>query len=173
MRLNSWSKITLLMFALATTLLAISFLRTRVEAQTHQPQTVTVKGWLLDLTCAVKGQIMRGAWDNIGEDHMMEDGNIQKNCATLCLRGGQPAALFSDNKITAIFACNPGGSGASRSSLARFVAMEVEVQGYWADGAAQTGIFVPLRIRRGVLRARDRYGPGGGWRDVDCGIMHE
>ena len=44
MRLNSWSKITLLMFALAMTLLALSFLRTRVEAQTSQPQTVTVTG---------------------------------------------------------------------------------------------------------------------------------
>ncbi len=173
MRLNSCSKITLLMFALAMTLLAMSFLRTRVEAQTHQPQTVTVKGWLLDLTCAVKGQIRTGAWDNIGEDHMMADGNIQKNCATLCLKGGQPAALFSANKITAILACNPGGSGASRSSLVRFVAMEVEVQGYWADSAAETPIFVPAKIRRGVLRARDRYSESGGWRDVDCGIMHE
>ncbi len=173
MRLNSWSKFTLLMFALAITLLALSFLRTPVEAQTHQPQTVTVEGWLLDLTCAVKGQIMRGAWDNIGEDHMMADGNLQKSCATLCLMGGQPAALFSDNKITAIFACNPAGSGASRSSLARYVAMEVEVQGYWAEGAAETGIFVPSKIRRGVLRARDRYSDSGGWRDVDCGIVHE
>ncbi|MFB3060593.1 MAG: hypothetical protein ACE10C_04405, partial [Candidatus Binatia bacterium] len=69
MRLSSWSKMTLLMFALAMSLLAMSFLRTRVEAQTSQPQTVTLKGWLLDLTCAVKGQIRTGAWDNIGEDH--------------------------------------------------------------------------------------------------------
>ena len=173
MRLSSWSKMTLLMFALAMSLLVMSFLRTRVEAQTNQPQTVTVGGWLLDLTCAVKGQIMTGAWDNIGQDHMMADGHIQKNCATLCLRGGQPAALFSANKITAILDCNPRGSGASRSSLARFVAMEVEVQGYWADRAAETPIFVPAKIRRGVLRARDRYSESGGWRDVDCGNMHE
>ena len=173
MRLSSWSKMTLLMFALAMSLLAMSFLRTRVEAQTNQPQTVTVEGWLLDLTCAVKGQIMTGAWDNIGQDHMMADGHIQKNCATLCLRGGQPAALFSANKITAILACNPRGSGASRSTLVRFVAMEVEVQGYWADRAAETPIFVPAKIRRGVLRARDRYSESGGWRDVDCGNMHE
>ncbi len=78
MRLSSRSKMTLLMFALAMSLLVMSFLRTRVEAQTNQPQTVTVEGWLLDLTCAVKGQIMTGAWDNIGQDHMMADGNIQK-----------------------------------------------------------------------------------------------
>ena len=166
------------MFALAPPLLAMSCSRTSEEAQTDQartdqPQTIAVKGWLVDLTCAVKGHIMTGAWNNIGGDHMMADGNIQELCATLCLKGGQPAALFSDDKITAVLACNPGGSGSSRSFLARFVAMEVEVQGYWADGIAETGIFVPSRIRRGILRARDRYGSGGGWRDLDCGTAHE
>ena len=173
MRFNSCSKFALLTFSLAFTLLAMSCLRISEEAETDQPQIITVKGWLVDLTCAVKGHILTGAWNNIGEDHMMADGNIQKRCASLCLKGGQPAALFSDNKITAVLACNPAGSGSSRSYLARFVAMEVEVQGYWADGAAKTGIFVPSRIRRGILRARDRYGSGGGGRDLDCGTVHE
>ena len=50
---------------------------------------------------------------------------------------------------------------------------EVEVQGYWADSAAETPIFVPAKIRRGVLRARDRYSESGGWRDLDCGIVQE
>ena len=175
MRLNSWSKITFLMFALAMNLVGMSFLRTRVEAKLIQPQTVTVEGWLLDLTCAVKGQIMTGAWDNIGEDHMMEDGNLQKACATLCLMGGQPAALFSDNKITAVFACNPRGTGTAPHqgyTLAGNVAQDSEVEGYWLDDQAGTALFVPLKIRRAILTAERRYGSGG-WRELDCGNMHE
>ncbi len=155
MRFNSSSKWALLM-SLAILVLATSFLRTRVQAQETDPQTVILKGRVIDLTCAVKGKVTMGAWNNIAQDHMMEDGNLQKGCATLCLLGGQPAALFSDNKITAVFACNPRGSGSAPHqgyTLAGNVAQASEVEGYWVDGRAETGIFVPLKIRRAILTA--------------------
>ncbi len=174
MKFNSSSKGALLM-SLVILVLATSFLRTRVQAQENDPQTVILKGRLIDLTCAVKGKVAMGAWNNIAEDHMMADGNIQKGCATLCLMGGQPAALFSDNKITAVFACNPRGTGTAPHqgyTLAGNVAQDSEVQGYWVDGRAETGIFVPLKIRRAILTAERRYGSGG-WLELDCGAMHE
>jgi len=172
MKCNRSSQWALLMLALAITGLATSIWRTRLEAQASHPPIVTLKGRLIDLTCAVKGKAMTGAWNNIAEDHMMEDGNIQMACATLCLKGGQPAALFSDNKITAVSACNPRGTDAAPHqgyTLAGYIAFAAEVEGYWADGNAETGIFVPLRIRRGILSAERRYGEGGGWRELDCG----
>ncbi len=174
MRFNSSSKWALLM-SLAILVLATSFLRTRVQAQETDPQTVILKGRVIDLTCAVKGKVAMGAWNNIAQDHMMEDGNLQKGCASLCLLGGQPAALFSDNKITAVFACNPQGSGAAPHqgyTLAGNVAQASEVEGYWLDGNAETGLFVPLKIRRAILTAERRYGSGG-WLELDCGPMHE
>jgi len=174
MTFHSSSKWVLLM-SLAILVLATSLVRTRVKAQENDPQTVILKGRLIDLTCAVKGQIRTGAWNNIAEDHMMEDGNLQKACATLCLMGGQPAALFSDNKITAVFACNPRGTGTAPHqgyTLAGNVAQDSEVEGYWLDNQAETGLFVPLKIRRAILTAERRYGSGG-WRELDCGNMHE
>ncbi len=171
---NSSSKWALLM-SLAILVLAMSFLRTRVQAQENDPQTVILKGRVVDLTCAVKGKVAMGAWNNIAQDHMMEDGNLQKGCASLCLLGGQPAALFSDNRITAVFACNPRGSGAAPHqgyTLAGNVAQASEVEGYWLDDRAETGLFVPLKIRRAILTAERRYGSGG-WRELDCGNMHE
>ncbi len=175
MKFNSSSKWALLMLALAITGLVTSFWRTDLKAQADDPQTVTLKGRIVDLTCAVKGKVAMGAWNNIAEDHMMADGNLQKGCATLCLMGGQPAALFSDNKITAVFACNPRGTGTAPHQgyvLAGNVAQDSEVQGYWVDGRAETGLFVPLKIRRAILTAERRYGSGG-WRELDCGNMHE
>jgi len=174
MKFKSSSKWALLM-SLAILVLAMSFLRTRVKAQENDPQTVILKGRVVDLTCAVKGKVAMGAWNNIAQDHMMADGNLQKGCASLCLLGGQPAALFSDNRITAVFACNPRGSGAAPHqgyTLAGNVAQASEVEGYWVDGRAETGIFVPLKIRRGILTAERRYGSGG-WLELDCGPIHE
>ena len=174
MTFHSSSKWVLLM-SLAILVLATSLVRTRVKAQENDPQTVILKGRLIDLTCAVKGKVAMGSWNNIAEDHMMEDGNLQKACATLCLMGGQPAALFSDNKITAVFACNPRGTGTAPHqgyTLAGNVAQDSEVEGYWLDNQAETGLFVPLKIRRAILTAERRYGSGG-WRELDCGNMHE
>ncbi len=174
MKFNSSSKWALLM-SLVILALATSFLRTRVQAQENDPQTVTLKGRIIDLTCAVKGKVAMGSWNNIAEDHMMADGNLQKSCATMCLMGGQPAALFSDNKITAVFACNPRGTGTAPHqgyTLAGNVAQDSELQGYWVDGKAETGLFVPLKIRRAILTAERRYGSGG-WLELDCGPIHE
>ena len=174
MKFNRSSKWTLLM-SLALLILATSLIRTRVKAQENDPQTVILKGRVVDLTCAVKGKVAMGAWNNIAQDHMMADGNLQKGCATLCLMGGQPAALFSDNKITAVFACNPQGSGVAPHqgyTLAGNVAQASEVEGYWLDDKAETGLFVPLKIRRAILTAERRYGSGG-WLELDCGPMHE
>jgi hypothetical protein len=172
MKFISSKKWVLPMLALAITGLATTLWRTSLEAQTSQPQIITLKGRVIDLTCAVKGKVMTDSWNNVAEDHMMEDGNIQKACATLCLKGGQPAALFADNKITAIFACNPRGTdGAPHQgyTLAGYIAFAAEVEGYWADGKAESGIFVPLRIRRGILSAERRYSEGGGWKELYCG----
>ncbi len=174
MKFNRSSKWTLLM-SLALLILATSLTRTRVKAQENDPQTVILKGRVIDLTCAVKGKVAMGSWNNIAEDHMMEDGNLQKACATLCLMGGQPAALFSDNKITAVFACNPRGTGTAPHqgyTLAGNVAQDSEIEGYWLDDQAGTALFVPLKIRRAILTAERRYGSGG-WRELDCGNMHE
>jgi hypothetical protein len=174
MKFNSSSKWALLM-SLAILVAATSFIRTRVEAQDNDPQTVILKGRVVDLTCAVKGKVAMGSWNNIAEDHMMADGNLQKSCATLCLLGGQPAALFADNRITAVFACNPQGSGVAPHkgyTLAGNVAQASEVEGYWLDDNAGTGLFVPLKIRRAILTAERRYGSGG-WLELDCGAMHE
>ncbi len=174
MKFSSSSKWALVM-SLAILVLVMSFFKTRAKAQENDPHSVILKGRVIDLTCAVKVKVAMGAWNNIAQDHMMEDGNLQKGCATLCLLGGQPAALFSDNKITAVFACNPRGSGAAPHqgyTLAGNVAQASEVQGYWVDDKAETGIFVPLKIRRAILTAERRYGSGG-WLELDCGPIHE
>ncbi len=180
MRFNSWSKLGFILSALAITVLAMSFFRTPVTAQMSppqekQPETVVLRGRIVDLTCAVNGKIMTGTWNNIAADHMMADGNIQKACGTMCLMGGQPAALLSDDKIVAIFACNPRSSGGEEAFyyLARYVAPPVEIEGYWADGGPDTKIFVPVRVKRGILGVESRVREGGGWRVLDCVSIHE
>ena len=147
--------------------LTLSLVSLFVTAQTQEPETVVIRGRVVDLTCAVKGKVMTEAWNNVGQDHMMADGNIQKGCAAMCLTGGHPAALFSDNAIKAVFACNPRGSGVSEYTLAKYAAAPVEFQGYWASA----GVFVPQKVRRTTLSVESRYGSGG-WRTLDCAIMH-
>ena len=49
---------------------------------------------------------MMDNWRNVEDNHMMPDGEM-KSCATTCLKGGQPAALFSGGQITAVFSCSP------------------------------------------------------------------
>jgi len=164
MRLKSCSRLGLMLTVFTLTLLLVSLF---VQAQTQEPETVVIRGRVVDLTCAVKGKVMTEAWNNVGQDHMMADGNIQKGCAAICLTGGHPAALFSDNAITAVFACNPRGSGVSEYTLAKYAAAPVELQGYWASA----GVFVPAKIRRTTLSVEARYGSGG-WRTLDCAIMH-
>jgi len=164
MRLKICSQLGLMVTVFTLTLVLVSLF---VKAQTQEPETVVIRGRVVDLTCAVKGKVMTEAWNNVGQDHMMADGNIQKGCAAMCLTGGHPAALFSDNAIKAVFACNPRGSGVSEYTLAKYAAAPVEFQGYWASA----GVFVPQKVRRTTLSVESRYGSGG-WRTLDCAIMH-
>jgi len=164
MRLKICSQFGLMVTVFTLTLVLVSLF---VKAQTQEPETVVIRGRVVDLTCAVKGKVMTEAWNNVGQDHMMADGNIQKGCAAMCLTGGHPAALFSDNAIKAVFACNPRGSGVSEYTLAKYAAAPVEFQGYWASA----GVFVPQKVRRTTLSVESRYGSGG-WRTLDCAIMH-
>ncbi len=167
MRFKNWSRLGVVVAVSTIALLMGSLSAALVWAQTQEPETVVIRGRVVDLTCAVKGKVMTEAWNNIGQDHMMADGNIQKGCAAMCLTGGHPAALFSDNAIKAVFACNPRGSGVSEYTRAKYAAAPVEFQGYWASA----GVFVPQKVRRTTLSVESRYGSGG-WRTLDCAIMH-
>lgn len=129
----------------------------QAQMQMKQPQMVSLSGTIIDLTCASKGKAMMNAWKNTEQDHMMPDGKVQKDCATMCLKGGQPAALFSGGQITAVFACNP------RTTLSEFAAQTVEVQGFWAGDGKDVKTFVPQKIR-----AKG----SGSWKDVNCETMH-
>ena len=152
MRFKNGSKLGLVMVALAF----VSPFGMNVEAQMGQSDTVSLKGTLIDLTCAAKGNAMMNSWGNTKQDHMMADGNVMKSCATMCLQGGQPAALFAGNQITAVLACNP------RNTLAQYAAQDVEVQGFWAGSGSDVKPFVPMKIRTG----------SGSWQEVDCANMH-
>lgn len=141
-----------------TAAVAVVALASVATAQMNEPEMVTLSGTVIDLTCAAKGQAMMANWHNAEhDDHMTPDGE-KKACATMCLKGGQPAALFTGDRIEAVFACNP------RATLADFAAEEVDVQGFWAgssDDATRT--FVPAKIRAAGSSS---------WQSVDCATMH-
>lgn len=124
-------------------------------AQMNQPEMSTIKGSVIDLTCASKGHAMMGNWMNAKDDHMMEDGKMQKGCGTMCLKGLQPAGLFDGKTVSAVFACNPA------ATLSGFSGKQVEVQGFWA-GDESVKTFVPMKIREG----------SDSWQDVQCVTMH-
>ena len=134
----------------------VSLFGMNVQAQMGQPDMVSLKGTLIDLSCAAKGNAMMNSWANTKQDHMMPDGNVQKSCATMCLQGGQPAALFASNQVIAVLACNP------RATLASYAAQNVEVQGFWAGSGPDVKTFAPTKIRSS----------SGSWQDVDCATMH-
>ena len=100
--------------------LVISFVGVDLQAQMGQPEMITLSGRVIDLTCASKGNAMMNNWRNVEDDHMMATGEM-KSCATMCLKGGQPAALFSGGEITAVFSCNP------QATLSNYAAQSVEV----------------------------------------------
>ncbi len=150
--MKKFTRYVVLVFILTLALGSLS-----LYAQMKQPAMVTISGTVIDLTCTVKAKAMTGKWVNAKDDHMMPGGKINKGCAKMCLSGGQPAALFTDGKILATFACNPS------ATLADFAGENVEVQGFWATGdddGAKT--FVPAKIRQG----------SGDWTDVNCETMH-
>ena len=111
MRFQNPGSLGLSVWVFAITVLAVSFFGVGIKAQTELPERVMVRGTVIDLSCASTGKALTGSWENTGLDHMMADGTIQKNCLEMCLKGGQPAALFSRGEITAVLACNPRGGG--------------------------------------------------------------
>ncbi len=126
-----------------------------VTAQMMEPKMTTIKGSVIDMTCASKGHAMSGKWMNAKDDHMMPEEGVKKGCGTMCLKGSQPAGLFDGKTVTAVFACNPA------ATLSAYSGKQVEVQGFWAgDDSVKT--FVPAKIREG----------SGAWKDVQCATMH-
>jgi hypothetical protein len=138
----------------ATAALAAASLTFAQQMQMKQPEMKTIKGTVIDLTCASKGHAMTGMWANSKDDHMMEDGTMTKGCGAMCLGSGQPAGLFDGKTVSAVFACNPA------MSLSALSGKDVEVQGFWAGGSVKT--FVPVKVRQGA----------GDWADVKCSEMH-
>lgn len=146
--------------SLALVLLAAAVLvgALAVSAQMAAPAKVTIAGKVIDLTCAAKGKTMMDSWTNAENDaHMTPDGK-KAGCASMCLKGGQPAALFAKGKVIAALACNP------RATLANYAAKDVELKGFWAGAKKDDArSFVPEQIRT----------PGGQWQAVDCATMHD
>ncbi|MCH7908501.1 MAG: hypothetical protein IIB38_02655 [Candidatus Hydrogenedentes bacterium] len=107
-----------------------------------KPETVTVSGKLIDLSCAAKGQAMMGSDRNaLNDTHMTPKGEVA-SCATMCLKGGQPAGIYSDGKITATLLAN------ASVNLYKFAAKDVDVQGFWAGNDKNTvATFMPQKIR--------------------------
>ena len=107
-----------------------------------KPEIVTISGKLVDLSCAAKGQALMGSDNNaINNEHMTPNGKIA-NCATMCLKGGQPAGIYSDGKLTATLLAN------ASLNLYKFAAKDVEVQGFWAGKKKdKTATFMPAKIR--------------------------
>ena len=125
-----------------------------VTAQMMEPKMTTIKGSIVDLTCASKGHATMGKWMNAKDDHMTPEG-AKKGCGTMCLKGSQPAGLFDGKTVTAVFACNPA------ATLSAYSAKQVEVQGFWS-GDDTLKSFVPAKIREG----------SGAWKEVQCTTMH-
>ena len=128
------------------------------EKKMGKPETVTVSGKLVDLSCAAKGQAMMGSDRNaLNDTHMTPKGEIA-SCATMCLKGGQPAGIYSDGKITATLLAN------ASLNLYKFAAKDVDVQGFWAgNGKNEVATFFPQKIR---LQGTSE------WTDVQTAQMH-
>ena len=107
-----------------------------------KPETVTISGKLIDMSCAAKGQAMMGSDRNaLNDTHMTPKGEVA-SCATMCLKGGQPAGIYSDGKITATLLAN------ASVNLYKFAAKDVDVQGFWAGNDKNTvATFMPEKIR--------------------------
>ncbi len=127
-------------------------------SETKKPETVTISGKLVDLSCAAKGQAMMGSDHNaVNDDHMTPKGEVE-NCATMCLKGGQPAGIYKDGKLTATLLAN------ASLNLYKFAAKDVEVMGFWAGKKEdKTATFMPAKIR---LKGTKE------WTEVQTAKMH-
>ena len=127
------------------------------KMEMKKPEMVVISGVLADMTCAAKGQLMGSEHNAKNDTHMTPDGP-KKRCATMCLKGGLPAGLYSDGKISAALLAD------ASKNLYKFAAEEVEIQGYWAgekDNDVKT--FVPAEIRS---KGSEK------WTKVETGGMH-
>ena len=99
-----------------------------------------------------------GSDHNATNDTHMTPKGPKEACATMCLKSGQPAGLYSDGKITATLLAD------ASKNLYKFAAQEVDIEGFWAgkeDNEVKT--FVPSKIR-----AKG----GKKWTEVKTGGMH-
>ena len=122
------------------------------------PETVTITGKLVDMSCAAKGEVMMGSDANaLNNTHMTPNGKIEL-CATKCLQGGQPAGIYNNGKLTAALLAN------ASLNLYKFAAKDVEVQGFWAGKKADNvKTFMPAKIR--IKGTKE-------WTDVMAAEMH-
>lgn len=123
-----------------------------------KPETVTISGTLIDMSCAAKGKVLMGNDNNaLNDTHMTPKGEME-SCATMCLKGGQPAGVYSDGKIVATLLAN------ASLNLYKFAAKDVEVMGFWAgDKKDKVKTFMPAKIR--IAGTKD-------WTDVQAAQMH-
>ena len=136
-----------------------------------QRSMASVEGVVIDLNCAATAKILTGSWDSTALDQILGDETLQQDC--LSLKKGQPAAVFYEDKIQAVLACNPRGGGkiqrteehGNPHALTKYAGAPVVVEGFWAD--QETNLFVPVRIRRRILHAESFF-TRGGWHTLDC-----
>ena len=137
---------------LALTLIATLLVLGLAVSASAAPKEATISGTVIDLSCASKAKANMDSWANTKNDHMMPGGKTAASCAAMCLKNGQPAALFDGKKISAVFAC------AGEHTLSGFAGKDVEVKGYWGPNMT----FVPAQIKAS----------GASWQEVQCSAMH-
>jgi len=145
------------------------------ETDQHLPiderPMASVEGVVIDLNCAATAKVLTGSWDSTALDSVLENATLQQDCVSL--KKGQPVAVFYEDKIQAVLACNPRGGGEIQRSeehgnphaLTKYAGAPVVVEGFWADKG--TSLFVPVRIRRRILHAESFF-TRGGWHTLDC-----
>jgi len=133
--------------------MALSFSASSLQAA---PETVTISGSVIDLSCATKGMAMMGSNFNAeNNDHKTPKG-LKPTCAAMCLKGGQPAALYADGKIKAVFLAN------ASLTLHKYAQKKVDVQGFWG-GSKEIKTFFPMKIRESGSKE---------WAEVQTSAMH-
>lgn len=142
----------------ATMVLAAAVGVQSVDAQ-NKPEKTTISGVLVDMTCATKGmKLMDSDHNAVNNEHKTPDGMVE-SCATNCLKGGQPAGIYSDGKIQALLLANPS------VNLYKFATKTVDIQGWWAgDDDDEVKSFVPAKIR--LSGTAD-------WTEVKTRAMHD
>ena len=145
-------------FAIGIAMASGAYAQSGDKGKMSKPETATISGKLIDMSCAAKGQALMGSDHNaVNDKHMTPTGEVEQ-CATMCLRGGQPAGIYNNGKITATLLANPS------LNLYKFAAKDVDVQGFWAGKSKdRVATFMPAKIR---LKGTSE------WTDVQAAQMH-